>query len=256
MLEGLFDEALINAVQDARRAMTWVDVEQARLDSEIGLGQPVHYTEREARLIATHEAGHATVAWLVAPERRLEVLSIIKRRTALGLLAHGDREDVYTRSRAEMLAMIQIAMGGQSAEEIFFGDVSTGPAGDLAAATNTAAQMVGAAGMKDSLVSLVAVQNSGFSDTNLVGRVLGDRDGRTAVEDVLQEQKVKAKGLLESNRHLVEALRDALLERHELIGHEITDVLEAAAAAAAAADGPKVIDLRDHTEAAVGTAGV
>jgi ATP-dependent Zn protease len=152
-----------------------------------------------------------------------------------------------------MLAMIQIAMGGQSAEEIFFGDVSTGPAGDLAAATNTAAQMVGAEGMQDSLVSLVEVQNSGFSDTNLVGRVLGDRDGRTAVEDVLQEQKVKAKGLLESNRHLVEALRDALLARHELIGHEITDVLEAAAAAV---DAPKVIDLRDHTETAVGTAGV
>ena len=148
--------------------------------------------------------------------------------------------------------MIQIAMGGQSAEEIFFGDVSTGPAGDLAAATNIAAQMVGAAGMKDSLVSLAAVQNSGFSDTNLVGRVLGDRDGRSAVEDVLQEQKVKAKGLLESNRHLVEALRDALLERHELIGHEITDVLEAAAAAGE----PKVIDLRDHADSPVGTARV
>jgi ATP-dependent Zn protease len=256
MLEGLFDEALINAVQDARRAMTWLDVEQARLDSEIGLGQPVHYTDHEAKLIATHEAGHATVAWLVAPERRLEVLSIIKRRSALGLLAHGDREDVYTRSRSEMLAMIQIAMGGQSAEEIFFGDVSTGPAGDLAAATNTAAQMVGAAGMKDSLVSLAAVQNSGFSDTNIVGRVLADRDGRVAVEDVLQEQKVKARGLLESNRHLVEALRDALLERHELIGHEITDVLEAAAGAPAAAAAPKVIDLRDHADEVVGTAGV
>ena len=148
--------------------------------------------------------------------------------------------------------MIQIAMGGQSAEEIFFGDVSTGPAGDLAAATNMAAQMVGAAGMKDSLVSLAAVQNTGFSDTNIVGRVLGDRDGRSAVEDVLQEQKVKAKGLLESNRHLVEALRDALLARHELIGHEITDVLEAAAAAP---DGPKVIDLRDHAGEVVGTAG-
>jgi len=51
-------------------------------------------------------------------------------------------------------------------------------------------------------------------------------------------------------------LRDALLERHELIGHEITDVLEAAAAAAAADGDPKVIDLRDHTETALGTAGV
>jgi len=246
MLEGMFDEALINAVQEDRRAMTWLDVEQARLDSEIGLGQPVSYTDHEARLIATHEAGHATVAWLVAPQRRLEVLSIIKRRSALGLLAHGDREDVYTRSRAEMLAMIQIAMGGQSAEELFFGDVSTGPAGDLLTATNIAAQMVGAAGMTSSLISQAAVQSSSFSDTNLVGRVLGDRESRAAVEELLQEQKMKAKALLEANRHLVEALRDALLKRRELIGRQITDVLEAARLAAEAELAtPRVIDLRE-----------
>jgi ATP-dependent Zn protease len=250
MLEGMFDEALINAVQGDRRAMTWADVEHARLDAEIGLGQPVGYTDHESRLIATHEAGHATLAWLVAPQRRLEVLTIIKRRGSLGLLAHGDREDVYTRSRQEMLALIQIAMGGLSAEEMFFGDISTGPGGDLLAATNIAAQMVGACGMAGSLVSFGAIQNSGLSDTNIVGRVLGDRDGRKAVEDVLQEQKVTAKELLEENRHLIEALRDALLERHELIGHEITDILEAAQAAHEAAPAqmrlttPDVIDLR------------
>jgi ATP-dependent Zn protease len=253
MIEGLFDEALINAVQDSRRAMCWTDVEQARIDSEIGLGQPVRYTDHEAKTIATHEAGHATIAWLVAPERRLEVLSIIKRRSALGLLAHGDRDDVYLRSRSQLLAMMQIAMGGQSAEEIFFGDVTTGPSGDLMTATAVAAQMVGAAGMTNTLVSYAAIQNSGFSDTNIVGKVLGDRAGRDAVEELLQEQKMKAKGLLESNRHLVEALRDALLERHELIGHEITDVLEAAAAAAIP-PAPAVIDLRDAGSAAANPA--
>ena len=209
--------------------MHWKDVDHARLDSEIGLGQPVGYTAHEAKLIATHEAGHATIAWLVAPQRRLEVLTIIKRRGALGLLAHGDREEVYLQSRSELLGLIQIAMGGQSAEEIFFGDVSTGPSGDLLTATRVAASMVGACGMTSSLVSFGAVQSSGFSDTNIVGRVLGDKDGRAAVEEVLQEQKLKAKTLLEENRHLVEALRDALVERHELIGSEITDVLEQAA---------------------------
>ena len=87
------------------------DVEQARLVEEVGMGQPVEYTAHEERLIATHEAGHATMAWLVAPYRRLEVLTIIKRRDALGMLAHGDTEDVYTRSRTEMLHLIQIAHG-------------------------------------------------------------------------------------------------------------------------------------------------
>ena len=222
------DEALVMAVRDGRTAMTWTDVERARMVVEVGLGQPVEYTEHERRLIATHEAGHATVAWLVAPHRRLEILTIVKRRGALGLLAHGDREDVYTRSRTEMTGLIQIAMGGQVAEELFFGDVSTGPGGDLVYATDVAAQMVGACGMDDSLVSFAAVQSSGLSATNIVGRVLADASARARVEQVLQCQRDAVRILLLGQEHLVAALRDALLDRHELIGREITDVLEAA----------------------------
>ncbi len=243
MMEHLFDEALVNAVQRGEREMTWLDVEQARLTEEIGLGQPVGYTAYEKRLIATHESGHATAAWLVAPERRLEVLSIVKRKDALGMLAHGDKDDVFTRSRSEMLALIQIAMAGQCAEEIFVGDISTGPGGDLLYATNVAAQMVGACGMTGSLVSYAAVQNSSFNDANLVGRVLADSRGRDAVEALLQEQKATVRSLIDANRHLVEALRDALLERHELVGPEITDILEAAAAAAAHST---TVDLTDQ----------
>jgi ATP-dependent Zn protease len=243
MIEHLFDEALVNAVRRGERAMTWRDVEHARLVEEVGMGQPVRYTDHEMRLIATHEAGHATLAWLTAPQRRLEVLTIIKRRNALGMLAHGDREDVFTRSRTELLALIQIAMGGQCAEQIFFGDISTGPGGDLLYATNAAAEMIGSHGMNGSLVSYLAIQNSSFSDTNIVGRVLADDRGRDAVEALLQAQKVEAMRLLEEHRHLVEALRDALLDRHELVGTEITDVLEQAAAR------PNVIDLTSHLEA-------
>jgi ATP-dependent Zn protease len=246
MIEHLFDEALVNAVRRGVKAMCWADVEKARLVEEVGMGQPVAYTDHEKRLIATHEAGHATVAWLVAPERRLEVLTIIKRREALGMLAHGDRDDVYTRSRAEMTALIQIAMGGQCAEEIFFGDVSTGPGGDLLYATNVAAEMIGSCGMVDTLVSYAAIQNSAFSDTNIVGRVLTDAEGRARVEELLQKQKVVVAGLLESNQHLVAALRDALIDRHELIGSEITDILTTAQLAG---PGPDVIDLRHNLSA-------
>ncbi len=246
MIEHLLDEALVNAVRRGQTALTYKDVEKARLVEEVGMGQPVAYTDHERRLIATHEAGHATLAWLTAPERRLEVLTIVKRRNALGLLAHGDREDVFTRSRSEMQALIQIAMGGQCAEELFFGDVSTGPGGDLLYATNAAAEMVGAHGMDGSLVSYAAIQNSSFSDTNIVGRVLADDRGRDAVERLLQDQKTVARRLLAENLHLVEALRDALLEREELVGHEITDVLEAAAAA------PRVVDLTESSTYPIG----
>jgi ATP-dependent Zn protease len=240
MLENLLDEALVFAVRRGDTAMTWADVEHARMTIEVGVGQPVDYTDHERRLIATHEAGHATLAYLVAPQRRLEILTIIKRKGSLGLLAHGDRHDVYTRSRAELEGLIQIAMGGQCAEEIFFGDVSTGPGGDLLFATNCAAEMVGAHGMEGSLISYLAVQNSAFSDTNIVGRVLADADGRRSVDEVLHKHKQRARELLLEHRHLVEALRDALVERHELLGREITDVLEAAAGAS------RVIDLRDE----------
>ncbi len=236
MIENLMDEALVNAVRRGADGMSWADLEQARLVSEVGLGQPVGYTPHEKRLIATHEAGHAVVAHLLAPQRRLEILTIVKRAGALGLLAHGDTEDVYTRSRTELLALVGIAFGGQVAEELFFGDVSTGPGGDLLYATNVAAQMVGQAGMAGTLVSFAAVQGSALSSENLVGRVLGDSQGRAMVEELLRAQKERVVELLGGHAHLVEALRDALMERHELIGHEITDVLERAGAA-------RVIDL-------------
>ncbi len=239
-LEHLMDEALVNAVRRGADGMNWRDVESARITAEVGLGAPVAYTAHERRLIATHEAGHATMAWLVAPHRRLEVLTIVKRGSALGMLAHGDREDVFTRGRAELRALIQVSFGGLVAEELFFGDVSTGPAGDLAYATQVAAQMVGAAGMAGSSVSFAAVQDMGFTSTDLVGKVLADGPCRQRVEVLLDEAKVVARDLLASNRHLVAALRDALLEREELVGSEITAVLEAAGAV-----NPHVVDLRD-----------
>ena len=249
MIEHLFDEGLVNALRRGSQSMNRGDVERARLVEEVGMGQPVAYTDHEKRLIATHESGHAVTAWLVAPQRRLEVLTIVKRRDALGMLAHGDADDVFTRSKTEMLGLIRIAMGGQSAEELFFGDISTGPAGDLLYATNVAAQMVGAAGMTDTLISYSAIQGSALSDTNIVGRVLGDSEGRARVERILQEQKSFTVALLNENRHLVEALRDALLERHELIGREITDIL------IEATDAHASIDLRDSSTVSVATSG-
>jgi ATP-dependent Zn protease len=254
MIEGLLDEALISAVRRGADVMSWADVEHARLVTEVGLGQPVDYTDHEQRLIATHEAGHATVAWLVAPQRRLEVLTIVKRASALGLLAHGDRDDVYTRSRRELESMIQIAFGGQVAEELYFGDVSTGPGSDLLYATRIAAQMVGAAGMTETLISFAAVSGTPYGGSDMVGRVLGDNQGRDLVEDVLTRQKAAVRGLLGANRHLVTALRDALLDRHELVGHEITDVLEAARethqASAAARTGVRLDADRGRTDRA------
>ncbi len=227
MLEHLFDEALLNGLREGRDHLDFADVQAARLTEEIGLKNPVAYTDHERRVVATHEAGHATVAYL-SGMRSLEVLSIVKRSGSLGLLAHGDLDEVFQRSRSELYALIDIAMGGMVAEELWFGESGTGPAGDLQSATQVAAQIVGAAGMSGSLVSLAAVQSGPFSDTNLVGRVLADAQGRPAVDRILATGKARVRALLDANRHIVEALRDALLDRDELIGEEILEVARGA----------------------------
>jgi len=231
MIEHLFDEALLVALRRGRREMNLDDVYEAKLTEEIGIKQPVTYTEGERVSVATHEAGHATVAYLRGKGRRLEVLSIIKRRESLGLLAHGDEEERFTRSRSEIESHVAIALGGMAAEELFLGESGTGPASDLATATQLAAQMVGAFGMAGSLVSYEAIAEGPIGSRNLVGKVLADADGKRRVEDILLEQKQQVLALLDDNRDVVMALRDALIERDELVGDEILRVIEGALAA-------------------------
>ena len=231
MIEHLLDEALIWALRAGRDGMRWVDVSQAKLSEEIGMKQPVAYTPLEKEMVATHEAGHAVAAYLSGVGRRLEVLSIVKRKDALGLLAHNDTEERWTRTRTELLAFLRIACAGMAAEELWFGESTTGPGGDLVDATGIAAQMVGALGMTDSLVSFMAMEE-GLNERNVVAKVLSDPDGRARTDRLLKEAKQAVKEQLDLHRPLVEALRDALLEREELIGEEILEVLREAEAEA------------------------
>jgi cell division protease FtsH len=231
MLEHLFDEALLVALRRGRKAMNLDDVHEAKLTEELGFKQAVTYTESDRVSVATHEAGHATVAHFLGRGRRLEVLSIIKRRQALGLLAHGDTEERFTRTRTELQAAIAIALGGLAAEEIFFGETGTGPAADLQNATTLAAQMVGSFGMAGSLVSYDAIAEGPIGSKNLVGKVLADGEGKERVEEILTAQRERVAALLEANRDVVVALRDALIARDELVGEEILQVIEEALSA-------------------------
>jgi cell division protease FtsH len=228
MIEHLLDEALLVALRDGRTAMNAQDIHEAKLTEELGFKQPVSYTESDRVSVATHEAGHATVAYFLGKGRRLEVLSIIKRRLALGLLAHGDEEERFTRTRTEIESSVAISLGGLVAEEVFFGESGTGPASDLQQATTLAAQMVGSFGMAGSLVSYDAIAEGPIGSKNLVGKVLGDSEGRARVEEILSEQRARVTGLLEENRDVVVALRDALIARDELVGEEIIQQIEIA----------------------------
>jgi ATP-dependent Zn protease len=224
-LERLMDEALVIALTHGRSAMTVADVAEAKMIVELGVTDETVYTPVERVRVATHEAGHATVAYFVGQTRQLDVLSIVKRRDSLGLLQHSDTEERFTKSREEMHALLQIAMGGMVAEERWFAEVSTGPASDLAAATSMGAQMVGACGMGNSLISVAAAGN-GYHAGSIVDKVLGDENARAELDELLAGSRDAAKAIVEAHPEVVEALREALLERDELVGSEITDVIE------------------------------
>jgi cell division protease FtsH len=252
-IEHVFDEALIWALRRGAGRMDLIDVHKARLTEELGLTQNVDYEDDERKRIATHEAGHATMAWVVSqPDnvsgdtigimRRLEVLSIIKRRDSLGLLAHADDGERFTRTERELRGLLQISLGGLVAEELWFDQISTGPAGDLIHATNIAGSMVGTMGMGSSLVSFANAAGDGTSPLIVA---LSDPKTREEIEEVLDEAKAVVTEALRSNVHILEALRDALVSRQELVGPEIVDVIERAVAGHASV-GADAIDLRSE----------
>jgi ATP-dependent Zn protease len=233
MIEHLFDEALLLALRGGRREMNLDDVLEAKFTEEIGTKQPVIYTESDRAAVATHEAGHATVAYFLSTGRRLEVLSIIKRRGALGLLAHSEEEERFTRTRTEIEAGVAIALGGLVAEEMFLGESGTGPATDLAHATDLAAKMVGAFGMAGSLISYEAVAEGPIGRSNLVAKVLATKEGKQRVEDILEGQREQVRAVLAENTDVHHALRDALIQTDELVRDEINDVVQRTLAARA-----------------------
>jgi ATP-dependent Zn protease len=235
MIEHVLDEALVFALRRGAQQLSWSDIQRAKMTEEIGLAQPVEYTEAERRTIATHESGHAVVAWLAGKSRKLEVLSIIKRKEALGLLAHSDAEERFLKSESELRSLIQIAMGGMVAEELFFGEITSGPAGDLKAATHYAAMMVGSLGMGGSLFSYEAIETP---HSNIVAKVSSTEAGKAKIEELLEATRGEVRSMLDEHRHVIEGLRDALLDHDELIGDEIGEAILAAARSAPATASP------------------
>ncbi len=224
MIEHLFDEALVVGVAARAVALDQQDLQQAKLTEELGLRHPVTYTAEERLAIATHEAGHATLAYLCgrdddhpSPLRRLECCrsSNAGARSACSVTPT-TRSGSRRRSRS-CCRSSRVAFGGMVAEELAFGESSTGPSADLEEATKMAATMVGSLGMGGSLLSL--------GTTDIVSKVLDDEPSRAAAEAILVAAKRDATELLQRYRPIHAALRDALLERDELVGDEILDVI-------------------------------
>jgi ATP-dependent Zn protease len=223
-IERRLDEALVCALRQGRRAAAWVDVLEAKLVTELGVAQPaVSGDPAERRRVAVHEAGHALVAELVG--RRVAVASILRRSDALGLVAHSDIVERNLSTPTEARALIRVALAGMAAEELVYGEASSGIASDLAAATSVAAQLVGALGVGGSRLSLEAAAVPGAG--NLVAKVLGDERAREAAETLLGDGEDAARQAVADHRRALVALADALLANDELSGDEVRGLLQA-----------------------------
>ncbi len=221
MIQNIVNEALIFALQDGRDALRWDDLWQAKLVEEIGLKQPVKLTPREKEMTAVHEAGHAVASYtLEKGEFQIQVITIQKREHALGLVHGQEIEELYSRTQRQILADIQVSLAGLVAEEIWFGQTTTGPSSDLVNATKYVAAYVGVFGMGKSLISAAAMPTT-MMDGDPIRAILSDPERRKEMDALLDDCRDRVKKLLLQKRHAVEGVRDALIEREELIGDEI-----------------------------------
>ncbi|MFM8944431.1 MAG: AAA family ATPase [Actinomycetota bacterium] len=221
MIKNIVNEALLFALQDGRDALRWDDLWQAKLTEEIGLKQPVKYSDREKEMVAVHEAAHAVTSYaLQRGERQIQVITIQKRESALGLVSSQAIEEMYLSTQKQLLAQIQVSLAGLVAEDIWFGQTTSGPSSDLINATRIAAVYVGLYGMGRSLVSVGAI-GANLLDGDPIGSVIRDPDRRREMDAILDDCRTRVRGLLTTKRATVEGVRDALLLREELIGDEI-----------------------------------
>jgi len=227
MLKNIVNESLLFALQDGRDALRWDDLWQAKLSEEIGLKQPVKYSAREKEMVAVHEAAHAVASYtLERGELQIQVITIQKRESALGLVSTQEIEEMFLRTQKQLLARIQVSLAGLVAEDIWFGQTTSGPSSDLVNATRNAAAYVGVYGMGRSLVSAAAAAGAGpFGDSDPIAQVLSDGKRREELDALLGECRDRVRSLLLKKRAVVEGVRDALLEREELIGDEIEELM-------------------------------
>jgi ATP-dependent Zn protease len=220
-IKNVVNEALIFALQDGRDSLNWEDIWQAKLTDEIGLKQPVEYDDQEKVKIATHEAGHAVASWyLEREELQMQVISIIKRENALGLVSYQEKEERYVQTRSDVIARIKTALAAGAAENVWFGETTTGVSQDLRQATWAAATMVGLFGMGKELYSFGTIPDE-LAGGSSIGTLLRDGTVREEVNGILAEARKEIEYLLREKSAIVEGVRDTLLEREEIVGEEI-----------------------------------
>ncbi len=258
-LANLCNEAALLAGRRNREAVTQADLEEARDKVSYGAERRSRkITDRERRLTAYHEAGHALVALHNEYCTPIHKVTIIPRGQAyLGATFTMPKEDVYTRSKLELEAEMAMTMGGRAAEELIFGDITTGASGDIIHLTSVARRMVCIYGMSDKIGPTKCGDIQAHPHVRIDMPPEDPCSQETAREIDLEVRRLvntalnAARECLKTHHDELEKLAQALLTRETLSVDEINELLGLAPAKSENDDAG--VTVRPTTDA--GTAG-
>jgi len=234
-LANIVNEAALLAVRKGKREVGMEEFEEAVERIVAGLEKKNRLiNERERKIVAHHEMGHAIVAMSLPGADRVQKISIIPRGiAALGYTMQVPTDDRFLMSRAELLDKIATLLAGRAAEELVFSDVSTGAHNDLARATDIAKSMVKEYGMSEKLgqVYLSIDRGPRLLDIGKVERTDYSEATAQAIDDevrrIIQDQYRVARDILSSRMDVLEKGAQMLLEREKLDGEEVASLLGA-----------------------------
>ena len=228
-LANMVNEAAILAVKQGRKAVSQKDLFEAVEIVLVGKEKKDRILSLEERkIVSYHEVGHALLSALQKDAEPVQKITIVPRTMgALGYVMQVPEEEKFLNTKNELKAMLVGLLGGRAAEEIVFGDVTTGAANDIEKATNIARAMITQYGMSEKfgLMGLASAENQ-----YLDGRTVLNCGDETATEidhevmKVLKESYAEAKRLLSENRDVLDQIADYLIKRETITGKEFMQI--------------------------------
>ncbi|MBO5057763.1 MAG: ATP-dependent zinc metalloprotease FtsH [Lachnospiraceae bacterium] len=228
-LANMINEAAINAVQHGREYVNQKDLFDAVEQVLVGKEKKDRIMSQEERkIVSYHEVGHALISALQKNSEPVQKITIVPRTMgALGYVMHVPEEEKYLQTKDELHDRLVSLLGGRAAEEIVFGNVTTGAANDIEQATNIVTNMITRFGMSKrfGLMGLATVESEylgGGARLTCSDRTAADVD--TEVMETLKECYDEAKALLSGNRELMDKLAAHLIEKETISGKEFMKI--------------------------------
>ena len=231
-LANIINEAALRAVRDHRTQVTQADLEES-IEVVIAGYQKKNavLSDQEKHVVAYHEIGHALVAALQSHSAPVQKITIIPRTSgALGYTMQVEEADKNLLTKEELLNKIATLTGGRAAEEVKFGEITTGASNDIEQATKLARAMITRYGMSDEfdMVAMETVTNQYLGgDAQLSCSAETQREIDRKVVNVVREQHEKARKILDENRAKLDELSQYLNEKETITGEEFMRILDA-----------------------------